>query len=113
MRGQTGRLGGALHALGVGLGLRYGGSFFYPSEDRSILECQILPYYQLSEAHAAILFVGCDWYTQGYVRLFARKAFTTIDPDPAKARYGAGRHIIASLTAVSYTHLTLPTNREV
>jgi SAM-dependent methyltransferase len=94
MRGKRGVIGDYLHALGVRLGITYGGSFFYPSEDRSILECVIIPYYQLSRTHDKILFVGTDWYTQGYPRMFGRKSFTTIDPDPGRARYGAEQHIV-------------------
>src|ERR1700733_6242047 len=93
MRGR-GIIGNGLHALGVRLGTAYNGSFFYPSEDRSILECLIIPYYQLSRAHQTIVFVGSDWYTHGYNRMFARKTFTTIDPNPARAQYGAEHHII-------------------
>jgi SAM-dependent methyltransferase len=94
MRGQRGALGDSLHAMGVRLGLAYNGSFHYPSEDRSILECVIFPYYQLSTAHRNIVSVGCDWYAQGYGRMFARKTFTTLEPDPSRACYGADRHIV-------------------
>ncbi len=94
MRGQTGIIGDTLHALGVRLGIAYGGSFYYPSEDRSILECVILPYYQLSQAHKSIVFAGSDWYTHGYTRMFARKTYRTIDPDPKHAQYGAAQHIV-------------------
>jgi SAM-dependent methyltransferase len=94
MRGKRGIVGDQLHALGVRLGIFYGGSFYYPSEDRSILECMIIPNYPLSRTHGAIVFVGTDWYTQGYARMFSRKAYTTIDPDPDRVRYGADRHII-------------------
>lgn len=88
MRGKRGPLGDRMHALGVKLGLAYNGSFFYPSEDRSILECVIIPYYQLSKEHQRIVFVGNDWYTQGYVRMFQRKWFMTMDPNPDRSQYG-------------------------
>ena len=94
MRGRRGVIGDRLHAIGVRLGVAYGGAFYYPSEDRSILECVIIPFYQLSSAHRAILFVGTDWYTHGYTRMFSRKTYTTIDPNPERARYGAEQHII-------------------
>jgi SAM-dependent methyltransferase len=94
MRGKRGFIGDFLHGLGVRLGIAYGGSFYYPSEDRSILECVIIPYYQLSRTHQTIVFVGTDWYTQGYTRMFSRKTYTTIDPDPGRARYGAEQHIV-------------------
>ena len=98
MRGQRGFVGDGLHALGVRLGLRFGGSFYYPSEDRTILQCRIIPHYQLSDAHTSILFVGSDWYTEGYNRMFEHKNYTTIDADPARARYGARQHIVDSVT---------------
>lgn len=88
MRGKRGPLGDRMHALGVKLGLAYNGSFFYPSEDRSLLECVILPYYQLSKDHERIVFVGNDWYTQGYVRMFQRKWYMTMDPNPERSCYG-------------------------
>ena len=94
MRGRRGIIGDSLHGFGVRLGVAYGGSFYYPSEDRSILECVIIPFYQLSQAHQAILFVGTDWYTHGYTRMFSLKNYTTIDPNPEKARYGAEQHIV-------------------
>ena len=94
MRGRRGIIGDSLHAIGVRLGAAYGGSFFYPSEDRSILECVIIPFYQLSPMHEVIVFVGTDWYTHGYTRMFSRKNYTTIDPNPERACYGAEQHII-------------------
>jgi SAM-dependent methyltransferase len=94
MRGKRGIIGDSLHAIGVRLGVAYGGSFYYPSEDRSVLECVIMPFYQLSPAYQSIVFVGTDWYTHGYTRMFARKDYTTIDPKPEQARYGAEQHII-------------------
>src|SRR5262245_2539989 len=78
MRGKRGFVGDGLHWLGVRLGIAYGGSFFYPSEDRSILETVIFPHYQLSQEHQKIVFVGTAWYTQGYSRMFARKTYTSI-----------------------------------
>jgi hypothetical protein len=93
MRGR-GIIGNGLHALGVRLGIAYNGSFFYPSEDRSILECLIIPYYQLSKEHQRIVFVGNDWYTQGYARMFQRKWFMTLDPNPERALYGAENNAV-------------------
>ena len=94
MRGKRGVVGDSLHWLGVRLGIAYNGSFYYPSEDRSILECLIFPYYQLSREHQRIVFVGTAWYTHGYTRMFSRKIYTTIDPNPANAAYGAEQHIV-------------------
>ena len=94
MRGRRGIIGDSLHAVGVRLGIAFGGSSYYPSEDRSILECVIMPFYQLSQMHQSIVFVGTDWYTHGYTRMFSRKYYTTIDPNPEQARYGAEQHIV-------------------
>ena len=100
MRGQTNMLGDACHRLGVELSLKLNGSFFYPSEDRSILECLVIPYFQVSPEHRSILFVGSDWYTHGYSRMFSRKQFATIDPQPGAARYGAAHHIVDGMAAM-------------
>ena len=97
MRGRGGMIGDMLHRAGVELGLRLNGSFYYPSEDRSILECLIIPYFQLSPAHTSILSVGTDWYTQGYGRMFGRKQYSTIDADPAAARYGGAHHVVGPM----------------
>lgn len=94
---RLGVVGYLLQRAGVRIGLKYGGSFFYASEDRTILENRVLPYYQISAEHEAILFVGTDWPTAGYVRMFAHKSLTTIDYDEAKAPYGAARHIVGSV----------------
>jgi SAM-dependent methyltransferase len=94
MRGKRGVVGDSLHLLGVRLGIAYNGSFYYPSEDRSILECVIIPFYQLSQEHRTVVFVGTAWYTHGYSRMFSRKTYTTMDPNPANAPYGAEQHIV-------------------
>ena len=101
MRGQTSVAGDLVHRAAVELGLRMNGSFFYPSEDRSILECLIIPYYQISAEHRRILSIGTDWYTQGYDRMFALKDMSTLDVDPAAARYGAPRHIVGPMSVIS------------
>ena len=100
MRQAAGTHEAARHRLAVRLGLGLNGSFFYPSDDRTILECQIIPYYQLAADFRRILFIGTDWYTHGYNRLFRMKDFTTIDPDPAKAQYGARQHIRAPMQSI-------------
>ena len=97
MRGRRGIIG---DRVGVRLGVAYGGSFYYPSEDRSILECVIIPFYQLSQTHQAIVFVGTDWYTHGYSRMFSRKNYTTIDANPEHARYGAEQHIVDDVGSI-------------
>ena len=95
-RERLGWPGVLLHRLGVRIGLLLGGSFYFDSEDRTLLENRVLPFYQLSEQHQSILFVGVNWPTQGYVRMFSHKSLVTLDLLPSMARYGSGRHIIAS-----------------
>ena len=101
MRGSHRTRDAAQHRLGVRLGLKYNGSYFYQSDDRTILECLILPFYQLSAAHQRLLFAGTDWYTHGYNRLFRAKEYMTLDADPDKAQYGAARHVTAPLDTLA------------
>jgi SAM-dependent methyltransferase len=66
--------------------------------DRRVLEGQILPWLAAEPWIASVLFVGCDWYTVHYGRMFAAKEYWTIEMDPARARYGAsGRHVVGPL----------------
>jgi len=77
--------------LGVGVPLRL------HSPDRAIFERAILPYFTSNAQFRRVLFVGCDWYTQRYERLFRGKEYVTIEVDPARRPFGAKRHIIGSL----------------
>lgn len=70
------------------------------TEDRRVLEQVILPELSAREDFSRILFIGCDWYTRTYARLFPRHAFWTLDVDPDKARYGASRHVTSCVTHV-------------
>jgi hypothetical protein len=83
-----------VHRLGLHISERFNGAFYAESEDRRLLECRILPFYQLSEAHQRIVFVGVDWYTYGYARLFRLKEFVTLDANAKRVRWGASRHIV-------------------
>lgn len=65
------------------------------TEDRRVLETVVIPYFR--ERASRVLFVGCDWYTQHYRRLFAEQEYWTIDKDPERRRYGAERHIVGPL----------------
>ncbi len=76
---------------------QFNGALFQDTPDRIVLETRILPYFQLDDSVQRILFVGCDWYTAGYARLFAHKEFWTMDPDAARANYGAPRHQVAPM----------------
>jgi len=44
-----------------------------------------------------ILFVGCEWYTKPYERLFRNKEYWTLDIEPDKRRYGGRRHVTDAL----------------
>lgn len=70
------------------------------SADRRLLEETVLAGYAADASLRVLVFVGCDWYTEHYVALFApgRERFRTIDIDPAKACFGApGGHVVAPM----------------
>ena len=69
------------------------------TDDRRLLEDVLLPGFAADATLRALLFVGCDWYTQGYGALFAPRAerFRTVDVDPAKARFGSPDHLVAPM----------------
>ena len=70
------------------------------SADRDVLEKIILPAYaQLPGTHK-VLFVGSDWFTHHYEKLFPGQEYWTLDPDPWKRRFGARRHIVAGLESL-------------
>src|SRR5919106_1204565 len=70
------------------------------SNDRSVLEEVILPYFAKDMSCQKILFVGCAAYTQWYEELFQRKEYWTIDPKKVKRKYGSERHIIDTIAHV-------------
>lgn len=71
------------------------------ADDRRVLERIILPYYAMQKECAMVLFVGCDWYTRGYRRIFGGKNFWTLEIDPKKKRYGAKLHIVDSVANIT------------
>ncbi len=90
-----------LHALLLrGLRGLLGIELSLPTEDRRVLEKVVLPY--LGEACSRVLFVGCDWYTSHYEKLFAGKEYWTLEKEPRRRKYGAARHVtdvLANLAA--------------
>lgn len=76
--------------------LRAFGSF-HLAEDRIMLECVILSNLGDDPAVRRLLFVGCDWYTKPYERLFGGREYWTLDIDPDKRRFGSRRHVTDSL----------------
>ncbi len=71
-----------------------GVDFRMKTEDRRILEGTILPAIAGSPEYKRVLFIGCDWYTKGYQRLFSECDYWTMEIDPAKSKYGARQHIV-------------------
>jgi SAM-dependent methyltransferase len=68
------------------------------TEDRRVLEETIFPELVADPTIGAGLFVGCGWYTEQYESLFSpRVDYWTIDPDPARRKFGAKQHVIARL----------------
>lgn len=79
--------------LGVRVSLR--------SDDRHVLEKIIFPWISANGQFKRMLFVGCDWYTAYYHRLFPKGEFWTMDFDPTKVRYGAQRHKVGAVQDVA------------
>jgi hypothetical protein len=72
----------------------FGVESYLNTEDRRVLERVILPYFLQGDHYKDVLFVGCHWYTKGYNTLFEeKKSYWTIEPNPARQRYGAKQHI--------------------
>jgi SAM-dependent methyltransferase len=63
------------------------------TEDRRILEEQIIPALADRADIRRVLFVGCASYTRHYELLFDRQEYWTIDPSPLRERWRARRHI--------------------
>ena len=73
----------------------FGVESFLPDEDRRVLEKLIFPYFLMDKSYKSVLFVGVDWYTRGYNKLFEKdRRYITIDVDPSKRKYGANEHIV-------------------
>jgi SAM-dependent methyltransferase len=77
------------HGLNAGLGW----DVTLDTDDRRVLDGIILPHLAAAPEFGKVLFVGSDWYTRRYNRVFADKEYWTIDKDPSRARYGASRHV--------------------
>jgi hypothetical protein len=74
----------------LGLDVSLGG------EDRRVLERTILPAFAARDELQRVLFVGCEWYTKFYPKLFPGRDFCTIDFDPVKSKWGAPTHVVGS-----------------
>ena len=71
------------------------------SDDRRTLHEDIFPFFINNEKYKNILFVGCEWYTKSYEKLFSGKNYTTIEIDPELKKYGAKNHIIDSVENIA------------
>lgn len=80
----------------------FGSSTQRISEDRRVLEQEILPSYARQSDTKRVLFVGCAAYTQHYGRLFSGREYWTIDPVPRRRRYGSEQHIVDRLENLSH-----------
>lgn len=70
------------------------------TSDRWLLERSILPALARRPGMRRVLFVGCARYTQHYESIFAGAEYWTLDPVPARRRWGAQRHIADVLQRV-------------
>jgi hypothetical protein len=69
--------------------------------DRILLEDVILAHLAHDPRYQRILFIGCDWYTKHYPRMFTGREFWTIEIDPAKARFGGPHHVTDGLESLT------------
>jgi SAM-dependent methyltransferase len=66
-------------------------------DDRKVLEESIFPYFKEKDEFTNIIFIGCDWYTKSYNRVFRKKNYWTIDLNPKMKKYGSKKHIVDSM----------------
>lgn len=65
------------------------------TEDRHVLEQFIFPYFLAQGETHRVLFVGCDWYTKHYQRVFfADRDYWTLDASPNARKFGGTQHIV-------------------
>ena len=82
-----------LRLLNAGLGW----DLTLDTDDRRVLESVIFPYFLERDEFSRILFVGCDWYTRRYNRVFASRGYWTIDKAESQRPHGSPRHVTDSL----------------
>ena len=71
--------------MGLGVALQ--------TTDRHVLEKTIFPYFAARSDCRRILFVGCEWYTKHYEKIFVNQEYWTIEIDPQLKEYGAKNHV--------------------
>lgn len=87
----------AFRPIFIEINTRLGIPIRFHSPGRRVLENTILPYYAKRKVRGKVLFVGCDWYTAHYNKIFRESEFWTIDPNPAQKRFGSKDHIVGSI----------------
>lgn len=75
---------------------------FHLTEDRRLLETVILAQLRDDPEVRRLLFIGCEWYTKPYERLFTSKDYWTLEIDPDKRRYGARHHVADALRNLAH-----------
>jgi SAM-dependent methyltransferase len=66
--------------------------------DRRMLEDVILPFFGKESRFERVLFLGCDFYTAHYKRMFRGRQYSTLEIDPSKRVFGAKQHVTDSVT---------------
>lgn len=97
LRRAARRWDAAILTLRAELALLVKGEAPLDSQDRRILEQVVIPELVDRDDLSRILFVGSDWYTSHYERLFEGKDYWTLDRDRRKRRHGARQHVVDSL----------------
>ena len=78
--------------LDIDLGIR--------TADRKMLEQDILPFFARDDSYHNILFVGCEWYTRKYNKMFLQRNYWTMEMNPELAPYGGAQHIISKIETI-------------
>lgn len=69
--------------------------------DRYILEEIIMPYFSNLKDIKAVLFVGCEWYTAWYRKIFKNLEYWTLEMNSKNRIYGSSLHIVDVVENVS------------
>jgi len=74
-----------------------GGDVSLSTDDRRVFETIVMPYFAARPEFQRVLFVGCDWYTAHYGRIFAGREYWTLEKDPGRRKFGSANHITDAL----------------
>ena len=78
--------------LDIDLGIR--------TPDRKMLKQDILPFFAQDDSYHNILFVGCEWYTRKYNKMFLPRNYWTMEMNPELAPYGGAQHIVGKIETI-------------